>query len=452
MKTASDPAIKRAIEEFVKFAQNTVDRGYPGHDTPPPLSIMWGRKYARIVRGEGMHRSVFGFVDLSNGNLLKAATWKKPAKHPRGNVLDKSTWANSHTSYGMAYMRSAAVIRPNDTLMTTFQTWWDQVGEKSGITFGEIDFNGKRLEIPWSKAEYGSGLARMNFVTGYLVLLREKQKVLQIQISRLKGRPITTVAAWLNRALIAAIAGQQFKLPPKEKMAGRGVAVKHWIHTTSTNGRKSKDSWLPKWGRPTKSNFIKIVKRREKDIQKAELRTSGGDLKWEWSPGKTAKAEVPQEVKDRAEEIKEKSPDYDTAKAFATAWSIYCKYTNPGSPHCKKDSPGEYFPKKAGRLRSELVRLAHAHPEFRDALLPLLAKKSSLRNLKVEVLGLRLVDVNPSPFGGMKLGYLGYMQEKELTTPGDKALIYPTVDYAREGDPVGYISKTFARRIFRQNR
>jgi len=111
--TTVDPAIKRAILEFVKHAQKTVDGQYTeGIVTPPILEVMWGKKYARIVRQEtfGTGRSVFGFVDLENGDLLKAEGWKRPAKHARGNVLDKNTWKGSHSPWGMAYMRAASRV------------------------------------------------------------------------------------------------------------------------------------------------------------------------------------------------------------------------------------------------------------------------------------------------------------------------------------------------------
>lgn len=55
------------------------------------LSLMVGPKYARVVRtdkGNSPSRSVYGFVDLSNGNLLKADGWKRPALNfPRGNMM-----------------------------------------------------------------------------------------------------------------------------------------------------------------------------------------------------------------------------------------------------------------------------------------------------------------------------------------------------------------------------
>tara|TARA_X000000950_G_scaffold259444_1_gene327836 strand:+ start:9511 stop:9837 length:327 start_codon:yes stop_codon:yes gene_type:complete len=54
---------------------------------------------------------------------------------------------------------------------------------------------------------------------------------------------------------------------------------------------------------------------------------------------------VPAKVEEYAESVKEKNPDYDDAQVWATAWSIYCKYKNPSSDHCKKDT-SEYFPGK----------------------------------------------------------------------------------------------------------
>lgn len=61
----------------------------------PQLSIMWGRKFARIVAEPfGGQRSVYCFVDLTNGDILKATGWAGPAKGARGSVLqlDKMTF------------------------------------------------------------------------------------------------------------------------------------------------------------------------------------------------------------------------------------------------------------------------------------------------------------------------------------------------------------------------
>jgi hypothetical protein len=90
---------------------------------------------------------------------------------------------------------------------------------------------------------------------------------------------------------------------------------------------------------------------------------------------------IPKKVDDLAEDIKKKNPTYDDAQAFATAWSVYCRYVEKDSPHCQKDQPSDYFPgRKASaqsgatvtNLRGKIVRLAHARPEYRAELLGLL--------------------------------------------------------------------------------
>jgi hypothetical protein len=71
---------------------------------------------------------------------------------------------------------------------------------------------------------------------------------------------------------------------------------------------------------------------------------------------KADKKDVPKYVSDKAEEIKANQKEEDIGKAYAVAWSIYCKYKEPGSPHCTK-KPDEYFPsrnKKKGSVSSEL--------------------------------------------------------------------------------------------------
>lgn len=69
-----------------------------------------GTKYAKIVtvqpRSPG--GSAYCFIDLTNGNILKPAGWKGPAKGARGNIRvgDASTWWNGALgAYGAAYLR-----------------------------------------------------------------------------------------------------------------------------------------------------------------------------------------------------------------------------------------------------------------------------------------------------------------------------------------------------------
>jgi hypothetical protein len=75
-----------AVEEFVEWINEHGDKpeGYIYRvDTP-------GKRFVRIVmvpRGVS-GTSVHAFVDIANGDLLKAASWKAPAKGARGNLLD----------------------------------------------------------------------------------------------------------------------------------------------------------------------------------------------------------------------------------------------------------------------------------------------------------------------------------------------------------------------------
>jgi hypothetical protein len=61
-----------------------------------------GRKNARIIVDEGFTRSVWCFVALDNGDIYKAAGWKAPAAHVRGNI---SKGTQGCTPYGPAYLR-----------------------------------------------------------------------------------------------------------------------------------------------------------------------------------------------------------------------------------------------------------------------------------------------------------------------------------------------------------
>lgn len=83
------------LTAFLIAAQAKVDADYGHHINAhgnvmvaPRLSLESGKRYARIV-ATGSQREAFGFVDLTNGDVLKAASWKAPAKNfARGNIND----------------------------------------------------------------------------------------------------------------------------------------------------------------------------------------------------------------------------------------------------------------------------------------------------------------------------------------------------------------------------
>lgn len=71
------------------------------------LTYEEGRKYIKIVKGDGGQRSVWGFVVATDtdkkfrkGDILMAAGWNAPARNkPRGNILDGGysvAWTGPH--------------------------------------------------------------------------------------------------------------------------------------------------------------------------------------------------------------------------------------------------------------------------------------------------------------------------------------------------------------------
>jgi hypothetical protein len=50
-----------------------------------------------------------------------------------------------------------------------------------------------------------------------------------------------------------------------------------------------------------------------------------------------------------------KDQGLDEGEAWAVAWSRYCKYKNPDSPHCKKDSPSDYLQNQGKKQASEAL-------------------------------------------------------------------------------------------------
>ena len=65
------------------------------HRTSLDLSLKVGRKFIKVVEGtrvwgfiakvDGTHKG----VPMLKGDILKAATWRAPAKHSRGSIFDK---------------------------------------------------------------------------------------------------------------------------------------------------------------------------------------------------------------------------------------------------------------------------------------------------------------------------------------------------------------------------
>ena len=82
-----------------KIQENYDERG--GYKKSLDLSLAPGRKFIKVVEGsrvwgfiakvDGVHKD----VPMLKGDILKAATWRAPAKHSRGSIFD----AEMHKSF-----------------------------------------------------------------------------------------------------------------------------------------------------------------------------------------------------------------------------------------------------------------------------------------------------------------------------------------------------------------
>jgi hypothetical protein len=73
---------------------------YPNLPLPVISVDPGGKKYIRVVQDE----SVFCFVDIATGNILKSDGWKRPAKHSRGSIYTNAGW-DAITIYGANYIK-----------------------------------------------------------------------------------------------------------------------------------------------------------------------------------------------------------------------------------------------------------------------------------------------------------------------------------------------------------
>lgn len=63
-------------------------------------------KYIRVWQKKGQGQSAHTFIDVSNGNILKAGGWKAPAKNGvRGNVFSENYGLDKVDQYGAKYLK-----------------------------------------------------------------------------------------------------------------------------------------------------------------------------------------------------------------------------------------------------------------------------------------------------------------------------------------------------------
>ena len=103
------------LDKFVNGCQGLIDENHKrfANLITPRLRISTGRRYSKIIVTEARGReideqfvdaSVYCFIDRKNGDVLKSASWKAPAKHARGNIFDNFNGLKRMSAYGAAYL------------------------------------------------------------------------------------------------------------------------------------------------------------------------------------------------------------------------------------------------------------------------------------------------------------------------------------------------------------
>lgn len=74
---------------------------------PPVFAAMPGSRYVRIVRRDasGGGGSAYAFIDRTNGDILKPASYKAPAKHARGNIFADDFGVSCCQIHSVNYLR-----------------------------------------------------------------------------------------------------------------------------------------------------------------------------------------------------------------------------------------------------------------------------------------------------------------------------------------------------------
>lgn len=97
---------QEAFALFLERLKELVDGEYKAHYpnlTAPTWEAEYGLKNVRVVRVSNQ-RMVHCFVDMTNGDVLKAEGWKKPAPTPRGNIFSDMNGMEGVNAYGAEYL------------------------------------------------------------------------------------------------------------------------------------------------------------------------------------------------------------------------------------------------------------------------------------------------------------------------------------------------------------
>ena len=103
----STPELKKFLDIMQDEVRDYFKVNFPSTE-PPDYKMAMGQRYVKISREDkhGGSASVEAFIDRTNGDVLKAASWKVPAKHARGNIFEADNGKSAIGRGGMIkYLR-----------------------------------------------------------------------------------------------------------------------------------------------------------------------------------------------------------------------------------------------------------------------------------------------------------------------------------------------------------
>lgn len=95
------------LAKFIDGAQLMINAHWEKNFAPlPPPQLVTdpGLRYVRVWQEDRTIRSAYCFVDMTNGDVLMAASWKKPAKHARSNINDADFGVSGVGPHGANYL------------------------------------------------------------------------------------------------------------------------------------------------------------------------------------------------------------------------------------------------------------------------------------------------------------------------------------------------------------
>ena len=105
-------AVQERLNLYVEMVQDKMNAYYEmmnfTHSNPDDITVDYGKKYARIVKNDGLNgsRSVHTFVNMTNGDILKSGGWKAPAPNGvRGNIFANDFGADRINEFGANYLK-----------------------------------------------------------------------------------------------------------------------------------------------------------------------------------------------------------------------------------------------------------------------------------------------------------------------------------------------------------